>query len=363
MRILLATAAFPPDTFTAMATIVRQLWERLRSEHELKLVSGWYNDVSLLPRTASAVRLRPERPVRSSAALDLAVRRAALRFRPNVIIAQGLEIPTDIAPTLSLLADPFSGGDRWGRVRALRNSAIKARIKGAAVAVLPSEAAKVRLVERGIPASLLHVAWPGVDTLQFQPDAETATLPTDKAEGQVRLLYAARILQGKGQHVAIEAVKGLPSRLRDRVHLDLVGPVLDEGYFNSLRRRAQDAPVTFHPGAADLSPWYRRAHIVLFPTTRQEAFGYSAIDGMACGKPVIYSNCGALAEVTGGVGVPVSPGDVGSLVKALRALLNDPDRCQSLGQQGRKLVLERYSWDVAMARYASLIERAAASRR
>ena len=143
--------------------------------------------------------------------------------------------------------------------------------------------------------------------------------------------------------------------------LDLVGPVLDSDYHASLLRRAAGAPVHFHPQVADLSPWYRQAHIVLFPTTRQEVFGYSAVDGMACGKPVIYSACGALGEVTGGTGVAVAPGDVGAMVKALRGLLKDPKRCAELGEAGRKLVVERYSWDVAMDRYRELIQRAAAS--
>ncbi len=147
MRILIATGAFPPDTVTGMATIVRQLWERLRDAHEVLLVSGWQRDVSLLPRTARAVKLRPSRPVRSSAALDVAVRRASVVFRPEVVIAQGLEFPTDRAPTLSLLADPFSGGERWGRVRSVRNSVIKTRINAAAVAVVTSEATRDRLLE------------------------------------------------------------------------------------------------------------------------------------------------------------------------------------------------------------------------
>ena len=211
MRILLATGAFPPDTVTGMATLARQLWERLRHEHELRLVSGWRNDPSLLPRGARAVALRAERPIRSSAALDFAVRRTALSFRPDLVIAQGLEIPTDLAPTISLLADPFSGGNRWGRVRTLRNSAIKARIGSAALAVVPSKSARARLMERGLPGEALHVAWPGVDTVQFQPDSEVTGLP-GPAEGPIRLLYAARIIPGKGQHVAIEAVKGLPKQ-------------------------------------------------------------------------------------------------------------------------------------------------------
>ena len=38
----------------------------------------------------------------------------------------------------------------------------------------------------------------------------------------------------------------------------------------------------------DIVPWYQGADVVLFPTLMEEGFGFTAVEGMACGKPVIY---------------------------------------------------------------------------
>ena len=200
------------------------------------------------------------------------------------------------------------------------------------------------------------MAWPGVDTTHFSP---TPGVELRSPDGPVRLVYVARMMPGKGQHVAIEAVKGLHSNVRERVHLDLVGPAVDSEYCVSLRRRALDAPVSFHGAVGDLAPWYQRADIVLFPTVMEEVFGYSAVDGMACGKPVIFSKFNALMEVTNGIGLVVPAGDVKRLGEAIRTLAKDPARCDDLGRRGRELVVERYSWEVALARYQALIEEAA----
>jgi len=355
VRILLATRAFPPDTVTGVATVMHELWERLREDHKVALVCGWRRDSSLLPRDALSVRVDASNPIKSGIALDLALRRKALSFRPDVILAQGLEFPVQLAPTLGLLAAPLSGEERWGRAHAARNRLIRKRISSMAMPVAPSEAAKAALMRNGIPGDRIRVAYPGVDTGRFRPD-KTTEPPAPGEEGVVRLLYAARIVPGKGQHVAVEAVNGLPPRLRRRVVLDLVGPVEDRDYLAALKRRAGDAPVRFHDQVPDLVPWYRQAHIVLFPTVSDEVFGYSAIDGMACGKPVIYSRCGSLPEVTGGIGIDVAPGDVKDLGLGIRRLLQEPALCSELGRQGRELCLERYSWDVAVQRYVTLLE-------
>jgi len=358
VRILLATRAFPPDTVTGVATVMHELWERLREDHEVALVGGWRRDSSLLPRDALAVRVDSGSPLKSGVALDLALRRKALRFRPDVILAQGLEFPVHLAPTLGLLAAPFSGHERWGRAHGARNRMIRKRIASMAMPVAPSEAARDSLIRNGVPGDSLRVAYPGVDTGRFQPD-KTAAVPPPPGEGPVRLLYAARVVPEKGQHVAVEAVNGLPPRLRRRVVLDLVGPVEDPDYFAALKRRAGSAPVHFHDQVPDLVPWYRQAHIVLFPSVADEVFGYSAVDGMACGKPVVYSRCGALPEVTQGIGIDVAPGDVKDLGQAIRKLVQEPELCRDLGRRGRELCLERYSWEVAATRYLALLEEAA----
>ncbi|MEE2828132.1 MAG: glycosyltransferase family 4 protein, partial [Myxococcota bacterium] len=288
MRVLIASRVFPPDVLSGAATVVRNLWERLSEQHDVRLVAGYHRDASLLPPDARAVQIEARKVLRGRVGLELAVRRMITSWKPDVLVAHGIEIPVDLVPTVGLLTDPLAGSQDWGRLRGLRARVYRSRIEKMAVPVVPSQAACRRIADLGIRPDRLRVAWPGVDTTAFRP----VDLAGD--DRPLRLLYAARIVPGKGQHVAIEAVKGLHDSIRDRVTLDIAGPVVDREYFAALRRRAEGVPVHFHEDVPDLAPWYRESDIVLFPTLSEEVFGYSAVDGLAAGKPVIFSKCGAL---------------------------------------------------------------------
>jgi glycosyltransferase involved in cell wall biosynthesis len=352
VRILIASRVFSPDVISGAATLVKNLWERLRERHDVRLVVASHRDPSLLPPDARVVAVDPQRTLRGLVGMELAVRSEVGRWKPDVLLAHGIEIPVDLVPTVGLLTDPLAGEEKWGRLAGVRTRLIRSRIQKMAIAVAPSQAACRRIADLGIPERSLRVAWPGVDTVEFRPEA-------GEHEAGLRLLYAARITPGKGQHVAIEAVKGLHDAIRSQVHLDLVGSVEDRAYLAKLRRRAEDAPVSFHTEVAELAPWYRRADIVLFPTVSEEVFGYSAVDGMASGKPVIFSSVAAVMEVTDGIGIAVPAGDPKRLGEAIRALVRDPDQRADLGRRGRELVLERYSWDKAVERYEALLKEAA----
>ena len=352
MRILIASRVFPPDVLSGSATLIRNLWERLGERHDVGLVVASHRDPSLLPSDARIVSVDPERTLRGRVGMELAVRREVARFRPDVLVAHGIEVPVDLVPTVGLLTDPLAGAARWGRLRGVRQKLYRSRIEKMAIAVAPSTAACRRIEDLGVAGASLRVAWPGVDTAEFRPEE-------GGEESTLRLLYVARMVPDKGQHVAIEAVKGLHDNIREQVHLDLVGPTEDPAYFTKLRRRAEGAPVTFHTEVAELASWYRRADIVLFPTVGEEVFGYSAVDGMAAGKPVIFSKVSAVVEVTDGIGVAVPPGDPKRLGEAIRELVRSPDRRRELGRQGRELVVNRYSWDRAIERYEGLIREAA----
>jgi glycosyltransferase involved in cell wall biosynthesis len=352
----MASRVVDPDQRSGAATLVRALHEHLSEQHEVRLVAGVWRDPTLLPAGSVAVPFDADQALRSRLKLDARVRVEALRFRPDVVVGYGVEVPPGLAPTIGLLDDPWRAGADWGRMRGVRQAWVRRRIRGLDIPVAPSESCIQRYRDFGVTGARIRVAWPGVDTARYRPDPDTPAIPKD---GPIHLLYAARMLPGKGQHVAIEALKGLHPNVRDRLHLDLVGPVRDPAYVAQLRRRAADAPVSFHHDVPDVVPWYRRAHIVLFPTTMEEVFGYSAIDGIACGKPVIHSRFRALEEVLEGVGVAVPAGDVKRLGEAIRALVKDPERAADLGRRGRELALDRYAWPRAFQRYDALIEEAA----
>ncbi|WP_244927799.1 glycosyltransferase family 4 protein [Nocardioides sp. W7] len=78
-----------------------------------------------------------------------------------------------------------------------------------------------------------------------------------------------------------------------------------------------------------------------------EGFSLPTAELMACATPLVVSRAGAIPEVVGPDGLCadlVPPGDVGELVTAIGALLDDPERRDRYGAAGRKRVEELFSW-------------------
>jgi len=66
---------------------------------------------------------------------------------------------------------------------------------------------------------------------------------------------------------------------------------------------------------------------------------------MACGCPVVVTPDVGLARIIGesGAGIVVG-GEAKELGTAISALISDPDRRRLMGEAGRKLASERFSW-------------------
>jgi glycosyltransferase involved in cell wall biosynthesis len=73
---------------------------------------------------------------------------------------------------------------------------------------------------------------------------------------------------------------------------------------------------------------------------------------MACGTPVVTSNCTALPETAGGAAALVDdPTDVENIVAVVQQVLEDADYRESLRQRGLDRVQE-YTWEAcAMAHF------------
>ena len=97
---------------------------------------------------------------------------------------------------------------------------------------------------------------------------------------------------------------------------------------------------------------HRIADLVLVPSV-YEPFGFTAIEAMASGAPVIVSAAGGLAEIVqhgeSGLHVPVRDAaggeravDAGALATAQLALLADKPRARRLAQEGQRRVAETF---------------------
>jgi glycosyltransferase involved in cell wall biosynthesis len=88
---------------------------------------------------------------------------------------------------------------------------------------------------------------------------------------------------------------------------------------------------------ADVVRAYQRCDAVLVPS-RFEGFGYIPLEAMACGKPVIASDVGAIPEVVanGVTSILCPAGNIEAFVSACQRLATRPDLIEAYGRAGRQ---------------------------
>jgi len=97
----------------------------------------------------------------------------------------------------------------------------------------------------------------------------------------------------------------------------------------------------------ELIEYYKSSDVVVLPsTTVQEGFGMVLIEGNACGKPVIGTKIGGIQYVIkdGETGLLVPPKNPEALADAIIKLLSNEDLSKKMGENGRKLVEQNYTW-------------------
>jgi glycosyltransferase involved in cell wall biosynthesis len=120
-------------------------------------------------------------------------------------------------------------------------------------------------------------------------------------------------------------------------------------YYQEVFRRVEElglgASVQFagFAPAQELPLWYSAAELFVYPSL-YEGFGLPVLEAMACGTPVITSDCSSLPEVVGSAGVTVNPTDQPALSAALWQMLIEEDRRVALGEAGRRRAA-RFSWE------------------
>lgn len=181
---------------------------------------------------------------------------------------------------------------------------------------------------------------PGVDTDKFAPRGQAI---------RGRLVFIGDFRDPrKGLDVLLAAVKQLPD-----VHLRVIGQ-------GEPKKQARVTYTGVKIGT-DLVKALRQAQVLVLPsTTDAEAFGVVLIEAMACGLPVIGSNIGGIGTVIehGKNGLLVPPSDVKALVRAISTLTSDPDKALTLGAEGRKRAVTRYSVSTRVEATARVLEAA-----
>jgi spore coat protein SA len=194
------------------------------------------------------------------------------------------------------------------------------------------------------------VLYNGADETIFYPASERQENPEIPV-----VLFAGRIVEDKGVHVLVDAMK-LLAGLGVKLQLRIVGSSNfgDSGetdYINQLKANAPPT-VTFLPyrSGAALGDLFREADIFCSPSIWEEPFGLVNVEAFASGLPVVSTHGGGASEIfADGGGILVERGSAEQLASALRRLAEDAELRSALGRQAYAAFRKRFTWSTARA--------------
>jgi glycosyltransferase involved in cell wall biosynthesis len=191
---------------------------------------------------------------------------------------------------------------------------------------------KSTLVAAGIAPERISIV-PSLPPGEFTPGGAMAAVPT--------FLFAGRLVEEKGVHVALRALARVPA-----ARLVIAG----EGYFRPALEGLVDHlglgdRVSFagRLRGMDLVDAYRRSWAVLVPSTWPEPFGMTGLEAMMCARAVVGFDSGDIGWwLRDGVAGRLVPwNDVDRLVDSMREM-TDRGAAVRYGERGREEFESRF---------------------
>jgi glycosyltransferase involved in cell wall biosynthesis len=228
--------------------------------------------------------------------------------------------------------------------------------------VTVSHAMQEDLVRHGWPKSKISVVWNGVDPNLYSPEnckreeVEAIRGKYGIKPDEKMILFLGRLTWVKG---VTNLVQAMPTVLSEYPKARLV--ILGKGeqqndIVEAASRLGIKERVTcrfeFVPEKERILH-YAASDVCIFPSV-YEPFGIVSLEAMSMGKPIIVGAQGVVGFREQVVpygpdqsGVHVNGGSAADIAWGIREVLCDPDRAKRWGQNGRKRVLQYFTWNEA----------------
>lgn len=174
--------------------------------------------------------------------------------------------------------------------------------------------------------------------------------------GKPVVLFAGKLTKYKGVEYLITAAK--------KIHGEVV--ILGDGPERErLEQKARDMKLSnvhfvghIGAGISKLVPYYSRADVFVAPSVWDEPLGLVILEAMACQTPVVVTRKGGipLAVKDGYNGFFVRPRNSAEIAEKVNRLLDDPQLRLKMGQNARKSVEKKFSWEVIARKFEYLYE-------
>lgn len=191
----------------------------------------------------------------------------------------------------------------------------------------------------------------GIDTEVFSPLASEKTeRPLTELPGKYLVGCAGRIRHQKGTDLFVDAMISLLPQFPDWTAVVAGRTTREhESFLNAQMKKIEAAGlqkrIIFVGEVEDIKPWYRCFSLFVAPS-RNEGFGLTPLEAMACETAVVTSDAGAYEELVGiGAGAVVPAGDLELLTRAVGLYLADPALSERSGKAARAHVLANFRLD------------------
>ena len=194
-----------------------------------------------------------------------------------------------------------------------------------------TEFSKEKFIQAGLPSERIHVK---PNFLQQDPGI-------GKYNGKYAL-YVGRISKEKGiltLLLAWKKIRGLPIKILGD------GPLMEDILHIKTHYNLSNVSILGHQERKVVFQFIKNAKFILVPSEWYETFGLICAEAFACGKPVIASRLGSMAEIVedGITGLHFEAGNVEDLAEKIQWLIDNSNECHRMGTNARKIFLKNYT--------------------
>lgn len=231
--------------------------------------------------------------------------------------------------------------------------------KGCDFVVTTGEKLRQQVINQvGLPSDKVQSIPTGIDLAQFKTgDKQQVRHECGLPQEKVIIGIVATLRSWKGHQYLIEALAQLQRS-------DLLILIVGEGpnrpnIEQVIQKQGLSEQVMLVGNQINVVPWLQAMDVFVLPSYANEGVPQSLMQAMACGLPVISTSIGSIDELIheGLTGRLVAPQQTMVLAQVLSELINNPQQCEQLAQQGRARVQSTCSLPVMLSNMQAVFER------
>ena len=226
-----------------------------------------------------------------------------------------------------------------------------------------TEVEKEQYLKMGVDEDKIEIVPLGINLEEYEnlPDYGRFRSKFNISDDDKLILFVGRIHEIKGLDLLIDSFNDLIGLNENKdIKLAIVGP--DDGYLTELEDKIR--MYSLEDNVIVTGPLYKEekqealvdCDLFVMPS-KYESFTTSGLEAMACSKPLLLTKNNHIHDwVDGNCGLACDD-DKDSLREAIEKLLFDEDLSKTYGENGKRLIKERYDWDIINKQILDIYEK------